>query len=160
VIEFVTLELWDIDGDSVARRTPCDSRVVVVDTQRICKYKFFLIYRNFVIFDVFQGTSVKCVALVYNVLLLCVGMLWNLTIGIGIATGYGLDDRGVGIRDLVRSRIFSSPRHPDRFWGLYPAFYPMGTGGTFPRGVKLTTYLQLVPRSRKRGSIHPLPHTS
>jgi hypothetical protein len=28
------------------------------------------------------------------------------------------------------------------------------------RGVKLTTHLHLVPRSRKRGSIHPLPHTS
>jgi hypothetical protein len=26
-------------------------------------------------------------------------------------------------------------------------------------GVKLTTHLQLVPRSRKCGSIHPLPHT-
>jgi hypothetical protein len=25
-------------------------------------------------------------------------------------------------------------------------------------GVKLTTHLQLVPRSRKYGSIHPLPH--
>jgi hypothetical protein len=28
------------------------------------------------------------------------------------------------------------------------------------RGVKLTTHLQLVPRSRKCDSIHPLPHTS
>jgi hypothetical protein len=29
------------------------------------------------------------------------------------------------------------------------------------RAMKLTTHLQLVPRSRKRGSIvHPLPHTS
>jgi hypothetical protein len=27
-------------------------------------------------------------------------------------------------------------------------------------GVKLTTHLQLMPRSRKYGSIHPLPHTS
>jgi hypothetical protein len=38
----------------------------------------------------------------------------------------------------------------------------MGPGGSFPRdksgrGVKLTTHLQLVPRSRKCGSIHPLP---
>jgi hypothetical protein len=29
-----------------------------------------------------------------------------------------------------------------------------------PRGVKLTTHLQLVPRSRKHGFIHPHPHTS
>jgi hypothetical protein len=28
------------------------------------------------------------------------------------------------------------------------------------RGVELTSHLQLVPRSRKCGSIHPLPHTS
>jgi hypothetical protein len=27
------------------------------------------------------------------------------------------------------------------------------------RGVKLTTHLELVPRSRKRGSLHPLLHT-
>jgi hypothetical protein len=33
---------------------------------------------------------------------------------LGIATGYGLDDRGVGVRVPVRSKIFSSPRRPDR----------------------------------------------
>jgi hypothetical protein len=32
--------------------------------------------------------------------------------------------------------------------------------GLSGRGVNLTTHLQLVPRSRKCGSIHPLPHTS
>jgi hypothetical protein len=48
---------------------------------------------------------------------------------VGIATGYGLDDRGVGVRFPVESRIFSSPRRPD------PASYPMGAGGSFP-GVK------------------------
>jgi hypothetical protein len=31
---------------------------------------------------------------------------------VGIATGYGLDDRGVGVRVPVRSRIFSSPQRP------------------------------------------------
>jgi hypothetical protein len=36
---------------------------------------------------------------------------------VGIATGYGLDDRGVGVRVPVGSRIFSSPHHPDRLWG-------------------------------------------
>jgi hypothetical protein len=36
---------------------------------------------------------------------------------VGIATGYGLDDRGIGVRVPAESRIFSSPRHPDRFWG-------------------------------------------
>jgi hypothetical protein len=36
---------------------------------------------------------------------------------VGIATGYRLDDRGVEVRVSVGSRIFSSPRHLDRFWG-------------------------------------------
>jgi hypothetical protein len=33
------------------------------------------------------------------------------------------------------------------------------SSGYSGRGVKLTTQLQLVSRSRKCGSIHPLPHT-
>jgi hypothetical protein len=36
---------------------------------------------------------------------------------VGIATGYGLDDQGVGVQVTVGSRIFSSPRRPDRLWG-------------------------------------------
>jgi hypothetical protein len=33
---------------------------------------------------------------------------------VGIATAYGLDGRGVGVRVPVGSRIFSSPLRPDR----------------------------------------------
>jgi hypothetical protein len=36
---------------------------------------------------------------------------------VGITTGYGLDDRGVVVWVPVGSRIFSSSRRPDRFWG-------------------------------------------
>jgi hypothetical protein len=36
---------------------------------------------------------------------------------LGTATGYGVDDRGVGVRVPVGSRIFSSPRRRDRLWG-------------------------------------------
>jgi hypothetical protein len=36
---------------------------------------------------------------------------------VGIVTGCGLDDRGVRVRVPVVSRIFSSPRRPDRLWG-------------------------------------------
>jgi hypothetical protein len=36
---------------------------------------------------------------------------------VGIATGYGLDDRGVGVRVSVRSRIFFFPCCPHRLWG-------------------------------------------
>jgi hypothetical protein len=35
---------------------------------------------------------------------------------IGIATGYGLDDKGVRVRVPVGVKIVSSPRCPDRFW--------------------------------------------
>jgi hypothetical protein len=34
---------------------------------------------------------------------------------VGIATGYGPDDRGVGVRFPVEARIFFSPCRPDRF---------------------------------------------
>jgi hypothetical protein len=36
---------------------------------------------------------------------------------VGIATGYRLDYRGVGVPVLVGSRIFSSPSCPDWLWG-------------------------------------------
>jgi hypothetical protein len=48
-------------------------------------------------------------------------------------TGYGLDDRGVRIRVQVRSSIFSSPRRPDRLWGL-PNFLSNGYQWLFLRG--------------------------
>jgi hypothetical protein len=82
---------------------------------------------------------------------------------VGIATDYGVDGRGVGVPVPVGARIFSSPRRPDWLW-CPPNLLSNGYQGIFPRGlsdrgVKLTTDLQLVPRSRKCGSIHPLPHT-
>jgi hypothetical protein len=36
---------------------------------------------------------------------------------VGIATGYGLDDRRVGVGVPVESSIFYSPRRPERFLG-------------------------------------------
>jgi hypothetical protein len=52
---------------------------------------------------------------------------------VDIATGYGLDGRGVGVRVPVRARFFSSPVRPDRFWGQ-PAYYPVGIEGSSPGG--------------------------
>jgi hypothetical protein len=80
-------------------------------------------------------------------------MIRNPDSAVGIATGYGLDDRGVWIRVQVVSRIFSSPRHPHRLLGP-PNLLSNGYRGLFPRGLrgrgeKLPTHLQLVPRSRK-----------
>jgi hypothetical protein len=51
---------------------------------------------------------------------------------VGIVAGYGLDDRGVGVRVLVGSNIFSSPRCPDRLWGP-PNLLSNGYLGFFPR---------------------------
>jgi hypothetical protein len=58
-------------------------------------------------------------------------MNWDSSVG--TVTGYGLDDRGVGVRVPVGSRIVSSPRRPDRLWGptsllsnAYRGFFPRG----------------------------------
>jgi hypothetical protein len=51
---------------------------------------------------------------------------------VGIASGYELDDRGVGVRVPVGSGIFSSPRRPDRLWGS-PNLLCNGYRWLFPR---------------------------
>jgi hypothetical protein len=58
--------------------------------------------------------------------------LWYLHSVVDIATGYGLDDRKVGGRVPVASRIFSTPRRPDRLWGS-PNLLSNGYRGLFSR---------------------------
>jgi hypothetical protein len=53
---------------------------------------------------------------------------------VGIATGCGLDDRGVGVRVLVGARIFTSPWRPDMG---STQLSMQGTGGSFPGGKAL-----------------------
>jgi hypothetical protein len=52
---------------------------------------------------------------------------------VDLATGYGLDDRGIGFRVAVESRIFSC--RPDRLCGP-PSLIFNGYRGLFPREVR------------------------
>jgi hypothetical protein len=52
---------------------------------------------------------------------------------VDIATDYGLDEGGVGVRVPVESIIFSSPRHPDRLWDP-PNLLSSGYRGLFSTG--------------------------
>jgi hypothetical protein len=77
---------------------------------------------------------------------------------VGISTGYGLGDRGSRSSSSSRIENFlisASSRHVLR--QTQPP-YPVGTGTRTPvptggRGVRPTTHLQLMPRSRERGPI-------
>jgi hypothetical protein len=52
---------------------------------------------------------------------------------VGIATGYGLDGGGVGVRVPLGARF--SPLHVAQTdCGAHPASYPIHTGGSFPGG--------------------------
>jgi hypothetical protein len=59
----------------------------------------------------------------------------SLSSSVGIATGYGLDGRGVGVRV---PRISSSPNRPDRPWG--------------PLNLLSNGYRELSPRSKAAGA--------
>jgi hypothetical protein len=52
---------------------------------------------------------------------------------VGIAAGYGLDDRGIRVRVAIGSSIFSSPRRSDRLW-CPPSFLSNRYRGLFSRG--------------------------
>jgi hypothetical protein len=51
-------------------------------------------------------------------------------------TGYGLEDREVGVRIKIGSQIFSSSRGPDRLWGPPNIKYNGTGGGDIPPEVK------------------------
>jgi hypothetical protein len=53
---------------------------------------------------------------------------------VGIALGYGLDDRGSRARFPARDGNFSLHHCVQNGSGAHPASYPMGTRGYFPAG--------------------------
>jgi hypothetical protein len=53
---------------------------------------------------------------------------------VGIALGYGLDDRGSGVRFPAVAGNFSLHHRVQNGSGAHPACYPMGTRGSFPGG--------------------------
>jgi hypothetical protein len=57
-----------------------------------------------------------------------------MTLRWSIATGYGLDDRMIGVRFPVGAGNFSLRLHVQTGSGAHPASYPMGTGGSFHEG--------------------------
>jgi hypothetical protein len=59
-------------------------------------------------------------------------------------------------RQGLGTDFLSSLLRPDRLWGP-PSLLYSGYRLLFPWGVKLTTYLHVVPRLRMRGAIPPLP---
>jgi hypothetical protein len=81
---------------------------------------------------------------------------------VGIALGYGLDDRGSRVRSpagagnfSLHHRVQNGPGGPSSLLSNgYQGLFPWGQNG---REVKPTTHLHLVPRSRIRGAIPPLP---
>jgi hypothetical protein len=70
---------------------------------------------------------------------------------VGIALGYGLDDRGSRVPFPAGAGNFSLHHRVQNGSGAHPASYPMSTKGSFTGGkaaggVKLTTHLHLVPK--------------
>jgi hypothetical protein len=53
---------------------------------------------------------------------------------VGIAQGYGLDDRGSRVRFPAGAGNFSLHHRVQNGSGAHPASYRMGTGGSFPGG--------------------------
>jgi hypothetical protein len=53
---------------------------------------------------------------------------------VGIALGYGLDDRGSRVRFPAGAGNLSFHHSVQNGSGAHPASYPMGTGGSFPGG--------------------------
>jgi hypothetical protein len=71
--------------------------------------------------------------MVMTLLLFSLNIITSRDSSVGITTVYGPEDRGVGVRVPVVSRIFCSPSRPDRLWGP-PNLLSNGYRELFPGG--------------------------
>jgi hypothetical protein len=55
-------------------------------------------------------------------------------VSVGIALGYGLDDRGSRVRLPAGAGNFYLHHRVQNGSGAHPPSYPVGTGGSFPGG--------------------------
>jgi hypothetical protein len=70
---------------------------------------------------------------------------------VGTATRYGLDDWGIGVQVSLGPSILTSQYRPNRLWGphiLLSNGYRVSFPGDKDFGVKMTTRLQQLPKSR------------
>jgi hypothetical protein len=79
--------------------------------------------------------------------------IWRRGSSVSIVSGYGLDDRKIGVRSPAEAKDFSCNLCVQIGSGAHPASCTMGTVGPFPGGnarlgVTLTTHPHLVPRWR------------
>jgi hypothetical protein len=82
----------------------------------------------------FHGVVVVVVVIIIIVVVVVVVVVVNIKnhdSSVGIALGYGLDDRGSRVRVLVGAGNFSLHHRVQNGSGAHPASYPMGTSGSF-----------------------------
>jgi hypothetical protein len=70
-------------------------------------------------------------------LIFCLSASKSRDSSVGVALGYGLDDRGSRVRFPAGAGNFSLHHRVQNGYGAHPASYPMGTRGSF-LGVKRT----------------------
>jgi hypothetical protein len=83
---------------------------------------------------------------------------------VGMALGYGLDDRDSRVRLPAGAGNFSIHHRVQNGFGAQPASYPIVIRGSFPGGkvaggVKMITHLHLVPTSKNECSYTSTPPT-
>jgi hypothetical protein len=76
---------------------------------------------------------------------------------VGIATGYGPDGRGIGVRFATGERELFIVHSVQTGSGAHPAYTIQWVPRALSRGVKQTTHLRLVRRLRMLGAMLPYP---